>query len=94
MLDVGSVGVGLTRSTINLTSPVKGASKWRPLGREPPVAQPGNHPEWKILPIRMGFCSNTKCARRFQCEDSNIQPHFYRVWQMESCRRLGEVARR
>ncbi len=39
------------------------------------------------------------CAHRFRYEVNNIsvkvvQPHNCRVWQVEPCRRLGEVARR
>ncbi len=26
----------------------------------------------KILPPRMGYCTNANCARRFGCEDGNI----------------------
>ncbi len=46
------------------------------------------------LPTRIGYCSNANCARRFRCEDNNIaftqvQPHDYRVWQVEPCHQLG-----
>ncbi len=50
-----------------------------------PVARTGQHawlpPGWKFLPIRIGYCSDTNCARRFRCEDNNmafthVQPHF------------------
>ncbi len=68
------VGVGLTRSIIGplLPSlfPVKGASKYRPHGSETPVARTGHHlwlrPGWKILPTRIGYCSNTNYVRRFR----------------------------
>ncbi len=41
---------------------------------------------WKILPIRIGYCSNTYCDRRFRYDDnnvafSNVQPHYYRLRQ-------------
>ncbi len=37
----------------------------------------------------MGYCSNTNCARRFRCEDSNVdlmcvQPYYYRVRQVDN----------
>ncbi len=40
------------------------------------------------------YCSNTNCDRRFRCEDNNVdlthvQPHYYRVWQVEPCHQLG-----
>ncbi len=52
------------------------------------------HPGWKILPTRMGFCSNTNGDRRFQFEDSNaaivhVQPHYHYCVRHQ----LGEVAR-
>ncbi len=96
------VGVGLIRSSIRplLPSlfPVKGASEKRPHGSVPPVARTGQHPwlypGWKILPTRVGYCSNTNCARHFRCEDNivdftHVQPHYYRVWQVEPCHKLG-----
>ncbi len=51
-------------------------------------------PGWKILPTRIGYCSNTSGNRRFRCEDNNVtftnlQPHYYRVRQVEPCRHLG-----
>ncbi len=57
MLVMNRVGVGLTRSTINpmltCNSQVKGAKKYRPHDREPPVARTGQHPflrpGWAIL---------------------------------------------
>ncbi len=38
---------------------------------------------WKILPTRIGYCSNINCVRRFRCEDNTgdllcAQPHYYR----------------
>ncbi len=47
---------------------------------------------------RLLLGSNTNCARRFQYEDNNIsfmhvQPHYYRVRQVEPCHHSGEVAR-
>ncbi len=38
-------------------------------------------------------------VRRYRRDDNNVdlirvQPHYYRVRQVEPCRRLGEVARR
>ncbi len=96
------VGVGLTRSAIRplLPSllPVRGASKQRPHCSEPPVARTGKHPwlhpGWKIPPTRIGYCSNTNCAHRFRSEDNNVdftqvQPHYYRVRQVEPCDKLG-----
>ncbi len=61
--------------------------------------QPWLYPGWKILPTRLGYCSNTNCARHFRYEDNNVafmpvQPHHYRVRQVEPCHQLGEVARR
>ncbi len=55
---------------------------------------PWLHPGWKILPTRRGYCSNTYCDRRFRCEDNNVdlmsvQPHYYRVRQVEPCNHLG-----
>ncbi len=49
---------------------------------------------WKILPTRIGCCSNTNCARRLRCEDNNVavtnvQPHYYRVRQVEPYHHLG-----
>ncbi len=49
---------------------------------------------WKIILKPIGYCSNTNCARRFRCEDNNVdfthvQPHYYRMWQVESCHQLG-----
>ncbi len=51
-------------------------------------------PGWKILPTRIGYCSNAYCDRRFRCEDNNVaftnvQPHYYRVRQVEPCHQLG-----
>ncbi len=48
----------------------------------------------KMLPTRIGYCSNTNCNCRFRCEDNNIaftnvQPHYYRVRQLEPCHHLG-----
>ncbi len=51
----------------------------------------------KILPIRMGCCSNTNCSNRFRCDGNTnglMLPHYYRVRQRDSCHRFGEVARR
>ncbi len=50
-------------------------------------------PGWKILPTMVGYCSKTNCARRFRCEDNNVdfthvQPHNYHVRQVEPCHRL------
>ncbi len=80
-LVIGSqVGEGLTRSAISLLLsslfPVKGASKYRPHDSQPPVARTRKHlwlrPGRKILSARTGYCSNTDCANRFQCEDNNV----------------------
>ncbi len=30
------------------------------------------HPGWNILPVRIGYCSNTTGARRFKCKDKNV----------------------
>ncbi len=75
MLVGNQVSVGLTRNTLNpmvpYKFPVKGASKQHPHGSEPPVARTGQHPwlraGWKVLPIRIGYCSNGNFARRFRC---------------------------
>ncbi len=45
-------------------------------------------PGWKILPTRIGYCSNTNGGRRFGCEDNNVaftfvQPLYCRVRQVE-----------
>ncbi len=101
------VGVGLTRRTISIvlpiSFPVKGASKVRPHGSEPPVARTGHHPllrlGWKVLPTRIGYSSSINYVRRFRCKDSNVafthvQSHFYRVRQVVPCHRFGEAARR
>ncbi len=65
---------------------------------EPPVARTGQNPwlrhEWKILPTRIGYYSNTKSSHSFRCEDNNVkftnvQPHYYRVLQVEPCHQLG-----
>ncbi len=62
------------------------------------VAQTGQHPwlhaGWKIRPTRIGYCSNTNCARRFRCGSNNVdfthvKPHYYRVQQVEPCHQLG-----
>ncbi len=100
-LSIG-VGVGLTRSTkrhlLLSLFPVKGASKLRPRGSESPVSRNGHHlwlhPVWKTLPTRIDDCSNADCARRFRREDNNVslahvQPHYYRVRQVEPCHQLG-----
>ncbi len=49
---------------------------------------PWPRPGWKILPTRIGYCSNTNGDRRFRCEDknvafTNVQPHHYRMRQVE-----------
>ncbi len=46
----------------------------------------------------MGYCSNTNSVRRFRCEDNNVsfmhvQPHYYRVQQVELCHGSCGVAR-
>ncbi len=72
----GLVQARVTQSNINpmlpISFPVNGANKWRPDGRELPVARigqrPWRRPGWTILPI----CPNTKSARHFRCEDSNV----------------------
>ncbi len=51
---------------------------------------PWLHPGWKILPTRIGNCSNTNCDHRFRCGDNNVtithaQPHYYCVRQVEPC---------
>ncbi len=55
--------------------PAKEANKWRPHGYEPPVVRTGQHscphPEWKILPARIGCYLNTKSDRHVRCEDNN-----------------------
>ncbi len=48
----------------------------------------------KTQPTRIGYCSNTNNDRRFWCEDNNValtdlQPHYYRVRQVEPCHQLG-----
>ncbi len=48
----------------------------------------------KKLPTRIGYCSKTNCARRVRREDNNVdfthvQPHYYRVQQVEPCHQLG-----
>ncbi len=52
-------------------------------------------PGWKILPIRMGYCSNTN---RFRSEDNNVvmhmKLHYYRMQQVEPCHLLVEITRR
>ncbi len=50
-------------------------------------SHPWLHLGWKTLPTMIGYCSNTNCARRFWCEDNNVdlmhmQPHYYRLWQV------------
>ncbi len=35
------------------------------------MAWTGQHPGWKILPVRMGYYSDTNWARRFWCEGHN-----------------------
>ncbi len=52
------------------------------------------HPGWKILPTKIGNCSDTDCVHRFRCEDNNVdithmQPHYYGVRQVEPCHQLG-----
>ncbi len=47
---------------------------------------------------RPGYCSNTNSAHRFRCEDNNVsfmhvQPHYYRVRQMEPHHQLVGVAK-
>ncbi len=54
-------------------------------------------PGWKILPTRIGYCSNTSYFRPFRPEDNkvdfkHVQPHYCRVRQVEPCCRFGEVA--
>ncbi len=56
--------------------------------------RPWLRPGWKILPTRIGYCSNTNGDRRFRYEDNNVaftkvQPHYYRVRQVEPCHQLG-----
>ncbi len=62
------------------------------------VARTGHHPwlrpGWKILPTRIGCCSNTNGDGRLRCESNNVaftnvQPHYYRVRQVEPCHHLG-----
>ncbi len=93
MLVGNRVGVGLTRGTISpvlpFPFPVKGTRKLHPC----------LHPRWKIHPTRISYCSSNSWARSFRCEDNNVafthvQTHYYRMWQVEPCNRLGEVARR
>ncbi len=83
----------LARRGIYFTSSAT-ASKKRPHDSEPPVARAGQHPGlhfgWTILPTRIGYCSNTNCARRFRCEDNSIvfthvQPLHYHVRSVEPC---------
>ncbi len=68
---------------------------------EPPVARAGQHqclrPGWKILPMRIGYCSNTNGDRRFRCGDNNVaftnvQLHYYRVRSVEPCHHLGRIS--
>ncbi len=67
-------------------------------GSEPlvaPIAQhPWLRPGWKILPTRIGYCSNTNGDHRFRYGGNNVdlmrvQPRDYRVWQVEPCHQLG-----
>ncbi len=67
-------------------------------GSEPPVVRTGQHPwlrsRWKTLSTKVGYCSNTNGGHRFRCDDisvafTNMQPHFYRVRQVEPCHQLG-----
>ncbi len=50
-----------------------------------------------ILPTMIGYSSYTNCARRFRCEDNsvaftNVQPHYYRVRQVEPCHQLARIS--
>ncbi len=83
--------------------PVMEASNLRLHGSEPPVARTGQNPwlrpGWKILPTRIGYCSNTNYVCRFRREDNNanlirVQRNYYRAWQMEPCHRLEGVIMR
>ncbi len=65
---------------------------------EPPVALTGKYPwlrsGWKILPTRIGYCSNTNDDRRFRRDDNNVaftnvQLHYYHVRQVDPCHLLG-----
>ncbi len=49
-----------------------------------------HHPEWNILPTRIGCYLNTNCDRRSRSEDNNVdfthvQPHYWRVQRVEPC---------
>ncbi len=49
--------------------------------------------------IVTGYCSNTNSVHRIRWTGTNfnfnpMQPHYYRVQQMEFCHEFGEVARR
>ncbi len=66
---------------------------------KPPVERTGQHPWLHPRWIRMGYCSTTKCARCFRCEDNNVdlmcvQSNYNRVRQVEPDHQFGEVARR
>ncbi len=69
----------------------------RTKGRVDSNVSAGQHPwlppGWKVLPIWIGYCSNTNCYRRFRCDDNNVdatlvQPHYYRVQLMDPCHHL------
>ncbi len=96
------VGVGLTRSTtrplLPFLMPVKGASTKCPHNSEPLEARTGQdpwlRPGWKILPTRIGYCSNINNDHRFRCDNNNVaftnvQPFYYHVWQVKLCYQLG-----
>ncbi len=65
-------------------------------GSESPVVRTGEHPRlhpgWKILPTRMGCCSNINCNHRFPCKDNYVD--LAHVQQAEPCHQWGKVARR
>ncbi len=72
--------VDLTRSITSLILSslfaVKEVGKLSPHCCESSVARTGQHPwlrpGWKIVPIRVGYHSNTKWTRRFRCADSHV----------------------
>ncbi len=58
------------------------------------VQRPWLRPGWRILPTKISYCLNANYARRFWCEDKTVnltyvQPHYYRVRQVEPCDQLG-----
>ncbi len=97
------VDVCLTRGSIRLLLPplfpVKGASKWRPYGSEPPVAWTGQTSmasSWTENPtgkVRL-LLKHQRHHRHFRCKDNSVafmhvQPHYHHMRQVEPCYQLG-----